>query len=312
MIEYGFGSRNMSNPEKYREIRDLRLKYKSEGNPMANPMKIILNGAYGSMKHEYNHLYDPKQANQVCVCGQLLLIDLIEKLEKHCELVNSNTDGLFLRLYKSDDYDKIVAICKEWETRTRMELEFKQYKKIIQADVNNYLFIPDGKLYDEKGKPRWKAKGGYVKHLSELDYDLPIINKAITNYFLYGVKPEDTINVCNDLKEYQKIVKVSSKYEQAIKDCTFTTVKGKRIWNNDGTVLPEKVFRVFASRSRNDGALFKHRTGENPNKFENTPENCFIENGDVNGVKIPRKLDKQYYINLTYKRIKEKFGIDVL
>lgn len=318
MIEYGFGSRNMSNPEKYREIRDLRLKYKDEGNPMANPLKIVLNGSYGAMKHEFNPLYDPRQANNVCVGGQLLIVDLIEKLENHCELVNSNTDGIFLRLYKADDYDKIINICKEWEKRTRMELEFKKYKKIIQGDVNNYIFIPEGNLLDENGRPLWKAKGGYVKHLSELDNDLPIVNKAITNYFLYGVKPEDTINVSNELKDFQKIVKITEKYENAMKDCTFTTYYDKNLrhtvtrYNNDGLALSEKVFRVFASKWQNDGAIYKHKTGSNPHKFANTPDRCFIDNDDINGKKVPTRLDRQYYIDLTYKRIKEKFGVDVL
>jgi hypothetical protein len=45
------------------------------------------NGTYGAMKDKHNSLYDPRQANNVCVAGQLLLLDLIEKLEDHCELL---------------------------------------------------------------------------------------------------------------------------------------------------------------------------------------------------------------------------------
>lgn len=44
------------------------------------PYKIILNSTYGIFKDKYSSAYDPKRANEVCVNGQLLLIDLIDKL----------------------------------------------------------------------------------------------------------------------------------------------------------------------------------------------------------------------------------------
>ena len=54
---------------------------------MQAPLKIILNSTYGAMKDKYNPMYDPRQANNVCVFGQLLLLDLIEHLEGHCDLI---------------------------------------------------------------------------------------------------------------------------------------------------------------------------------------------------------------------------------
>ena len=42
------------------------------------PYKIVLNGTYGASKDKYNNLYDPLQANNVCINGQLMLLDLIE------------------------------------------------------------------------------------------------------------------------------------------------------------------------------------------------------------------------------------------
>lgn len=44
MIEYGYISRNVTEPNKYKEIRDTRLKLKAEKNPMQLPYKIVLNG----------------------------------------------------------------------------------------------------------------------------------------------------------------------------------------------------------------------------------------------------------------------------
>jgi DNA polymerase elongation subunit (family B) len=87
MIEYGFLSRNVTNPNRYREIRDTRLKLKAKKDPMQLPYKIVLNSAYGSFKDKYNPLYDPRMANNICVAGQLLLLDLAEKIEKYGKLI---------------------------------------------------------------------------------------------------------------------------------------------------------------------------------------------------------------------------------
>ena len=288
MIEYGWGSRNMSNPDKYREIRDTRLRLKAERNPMQAPYKIVLNGTYGAMKDKYNNLYDPRQANCVCVGGQLLLLDLIEKLEDHCKLIQSNTDGLFLKINNMSELDKIKEICNEWETRTRMELEFDIFHRIYQKDVNNYIIVAEDGHYE--------AKGSYVKELDNLDYDLPIVNEAVKNYFINKVHPEVTISNCSELKKFQKIVKVSNKYLYAL---------------HGDKILHEKTIRSFASKREEDPGVFKLKEiGRNPEKFALTPERAFIINDDINGQRVPRRLDKQWYIDLAVKRLND-FGVEI-
>lgn len=304
MIEYNFISRNISDPAKYREIRDERLRLKAEKNPMQLPYKIVLNSTYGAMKDKNNPLYDPRQANNVCVGGQLLLLDLIEMLEGHCQLIQSNTDGLIIKLFNEDDYEKIDDICYEWEKRTRMKLEFESFKKIYQKDVNNYIIIDfDG---------GYKSKGAYVKKLNDLDYDLPIVNMAVKEYLLNGVHPIERINNCNELRKFQKIVKVSSKYSHALYNPKVTEEKinGKKVKVFTGGEIPnEKTFRVFASTDHKDGGIYKVKNPEkNPEKFQDTPEHCFYINEDVNGLEIPEKLDKSWYIDLSIKRLCD-FGV---
>lgn len=304
MIKYGFGSRNMSNPDKYKEIYHTRLKYKAEKNPLAEPLKIVLNGTYGAMKDKNNNLYDPRQANNVCIGGQLLLLDLIEKLESHCQIIQSNTDGILVKLNSIEDYDLIDDIAYEWECRTKMKLEFDLYQKIFQKDVNNYVIV------DFNGK--YKSKGAYVKELSNLDYDLPILNEAVINYMVKGIPVEETINTCNQIKEFQKIVKVSSKYSHALYNPTIIEEKisGKKVKVfSGGQVQKDKCFRVFASKNPADGGLFKVKNQDkNPEKFANTPDRCFIFNGSVNGKLITRQLNKQWYIDLANKRLND-FGV---
>jgi hypothetical protein len=224
-------------------------------------------------------------ANNVCINGQLLLLDLIEHLEPHFELIQSNTDGVLFKLKSKNDIPLYMDICKEWENRTRMTLEHDEIRKVIQKDVNNYMVVlNNGKV---------KSKGAYVKELNPLDYDLPIVNKAVKEYFINDTPVAETINNCNELKEFQKIVKITSKFSYAM--------------HND-QVLSGKVFRVFASRKSSDKSIFKLKQC-NPFKIANTPERCFIYNQDINGALTPRALNKQFYIDMANKRINDYKGV---
>lgn len=286
MIEYDYISRNVKNPLKYTEIRDTRLELKRKKDPKQAPYKIVLNSTYGAMKDQYNPLYDPLMANNVCLAGQLLLLDLIEKIEPYCKLIQSNTDGLFMKVEKESDIDLIKEVAKEWETRTRLDLEWDVYEKIYQKDVNNYIIIDKDQKY--------KSKGAYVKKLNNLDYDLPIVNKAMIEYFTKDIPVEKTINECDQLREFQKISKVSNKYMYAL----YGEEK-----------LPEKVLRVFASNDEDAKGVFKVKTEERIEKIGNTPPRCFINNDNVIDLKVPDYLDKEYYIEIAKKRINDYLGI---
>ena len=291
MIKYNWYSRNISDPKKFDWIYDERVRYKAEKNPLQAPYKEVLNFTYGGSKDKYNPLYDPRQANNICVGGQLLLLDLMEKLAPYCDIIQTNTDGILVKL--RDNRELVERIAQEWVTRTGMVLEFEEYVKVIQRDVNNYIVVPSGPLYDEKGKPRWKAKGGVVKEQNKLDYDTPILNEAVKNYFIKGIPVEDTINGCNELVKFQQICRVSSSYNYAMHGLTRLT---------------GKTFRVFASRDLTDGGMFKVKNGGNPEKFANTSINCFIVNGDVNGMLVPDKLDTDFYINMAKRQVNQFLG----
>ena len=182
-----------------------------------------------------------------------------------------------------EDYEMIDDIAYEWEQRTHLNLEFDEYRKVFQKDVNNYIIV------DADGK--YKSKGAYVKKLNNLDYDLPIINKALVDYMVNNIPVEETINNCNDLKEFQLVTKISNKY--------------KYILHGEQKVK-EKCIRIFASKYIDDPGVTKvsERTGK-PAKISNSPEHCFIYNEEVNDVKVSNKLDKTWYINLATKRLND-------
>lgn len=257
------------------------------------PYKLILNALSGAMKDPRNKAYDPRNNNVMCINGQLMLLDLIEHLEAidGFRLIQSNTDGLIVQIPDTDEaFDMMDDICYEWEMRCSTDLcdirlETDEIKEIYQKDVNNYLWIDyDGGV---------ERKGAYVKELSKLDFDLPIINKALVDYMVNKTPVEETVRACDELMMFQKIVKLSSKYQYV---------------EHNGIRYDLKCYRVFASKDVKDGRINKCRMGENPAKFANTPESCFIFNDDVTQESIPNKLDKQWYIDLAKKRLKD-FGL---
>lgn len=288
-LRYKFGYRNMGNPENFEKIHGENLRLKKIDKKARLPYKIADNAISGQLKDQYSPLYDPRDNNAITVNGQLLLLDLIEKIEPYIEmLVQSNTDGILVKLKSMDDYEKLDNIVWEWEQRTGMRMGFDLYTKVFQKDVNNYLIVAeDGSM---------KTKGAYTKALGPLDYDLPIINKALVEFMKNGTPVEKTISSCNELIMFQKIVKLTGKY--------------KYVWHN-GRHFTEKCFRVFASKKDSDSYIGKQKKeGATVEKFANTPERCFIDNTNIKGKKIPRKLDKQWYIALAKERLSQ-YGCDV-
>lgn len=286
MIEYNLLSRNVSNPVKFRNIRDRRIAYKKEGNKMQLPYKVVINATYGICKDKNSTAYDPRNANLVCINGQLLLLDLLEKLELNCQgikLIQTNTDGIIVECSDKNCESKMMQICNEWMTRTKINLKFDEIEEIWQKDVNNYIFkFKNGEF---------ERKGCTVKEKTILDNDLPIVNECVFRYFTEYANPVQIVNECTELIKFQKIVKISSKYNRA--------------WHNN-IYMNDKTYRVFASTNKNDTYIGKQKTtGGTIEKFANTPDHCFIDNGDILNKPIPAELDRQYYIDLIFKKINE-------
>ena len=286
MIWHNLLTRNAKRPDRFRMIFDRRMELKHAGKKKEQaPLKIVINGTYGISKDKNNPAYDPRNANLICVNGQLLLLDLIEKLEAipSFELIQSNTDGLIIKIHRRD-FDMLDDICYSWETRSDMKLAFDFIKEIWQKDVNNYVFVQfDGKV---------ERKGSYVKELSSIDNDLPIVNKALVDYMLKGVPVEDTINKCKELIQFQKICKLTVKFDHV---------------THNGITHRNKCYRVFASTRESDGPVYKYKQ-EQRHKFANTSIHSRIENGDVTNTAVPTWLDKQWYIELANKRLAQ-YGI---
>lgn len=288
--KYHFGYRVMNHPENFEFIHDSNIAYKRKGDKKARqPFKIMDNAISGQMKQKSSALYDPMSNNSICINGQLLLLDLVEHIEPYCELIQNNTDGIIVKLKDYEhDFDVLDDVVYEWEQRTGMKMDFDTYiGTIYQKDVNNYLLI-------DRKTGAVKAKGGYVMKLNDLSYDLPIINKALVDYMIHGIPVRRTIMECQDLREFQLVSRISSKYTHIL---------------YGDKPIKEKCIRVFASNNPADPGVKKvHAVRKTTAKLTNSPEHCFIFNDDVKSVPVPDKLDRQWYIDFANKRLSD-FGV---
>ena len=319
LIAWALITRAARRPEQYKNVYDTRMALKRAHKKKEQaPYKKILNAASGAMKDKTNPAYDPRNNNCMCINGQLMLLDLIEKLEviPGFELIQSNTDGLIIRIPDTQEaFDMVDDICFDWETRCSTDrcqilLGLDMISEIYQKDVNNYLWKnSDGEV---------ERIGKYLKKLSNVDNNLPILNKALVDYMVDKVPVEQTIRQCTDLIQFQNLVKLSDKYNHVEHEHCQPTVTqtGKRVIKElltyDKTeTYTYKSYRVFASADIQDGRLLKcgGKRGK-PEKFADTPDHCFICNDDVTDMRVLPKLDRQWYIDLAKKRLKQ-FGVTV-
>lgn len=281
------------------------------------PYKKMLNALSGAMKDNTNPAYDPRNNNCMCINGQLMLLDLIEHLEAipGFFLIQSNTDGLIVEIPNTDEHFKMLDdICYEWEQRCstaecEILLALDCISEIFQKDVNNYLWVDlDGGV---------ERCGDYVKELSRIDNDLPILRIALVEYMAHGIPVEKTIGDCDDLIQFQKVVKLSDKYRWVEHEhCDPVMIQtGKRVIKTNYEYphterYSYKCYRVFASKDMKDGRLLKCGGSRGkPEKFGNTPEHCFIFNDNVENIKVPDNLDREWYVAMAKKRLKA-FGIN--
>lgn len=315
MINFGFCSRSMKDPDAYVKLVHKRLGFKHVGDKVqANALKLVVNTVFGAMLNLYNALADRLMGRSVCITNQLAMTVLIVQLAQACEsidFVNINTDGIMYTIDKTEVElaDMIVAA---WCEITGFEMEKDKFVKVIQKDVNNYIGIkPDGSI---------KSKGGYVSLWEGGNFktnSLQIIHKAIVEYLVHGVELEDTIRGCEDIFAFQQIVKTGGSYEGS-----YHYINGER-------VPIQKVNRIYAVHDPKYGQVVKgklitekRRKDKNTGKMVNIPvdppvwqesvipecpEHAFCDNENVLTVS---DLDLSYYIDIAKKRIDKYIHVD--
>ena len=204
MINFNLCSRALKNPDNFPKIVAKRLAIKKKvaeyekagrGNELsavekAMPygLKLVVNTVSGAMKAKFSKIYDERNNNWMCITGQLLLIDLIEKLEPYITLIQSNTDGIFFIPHDKEACDREI---QRWMDKTGLILEKSIGTDLYQKDVNNYIFVKeDGSIV---------CRGAYIAQyyneqgLFQCRRNNDIIDEGIVNYLVYDTDPHETV-----------------------------------------------------------------------------------------------------------------------
>ncbi len=253
--------------------------------------KIILNSTYGLSIEPNSFLYDPQFGMQITINGQLLLTMLYEMLSEGIPgsiPLMQNTDGLEMMI--PEQYrEKYFEICKVWEDMTSLQLEHDQYRKMIIADVNNYIAIPT----DEKKEVKCKGRFEFDKLALHKNKSFLIIRKALYNYFVKDMSPEKTLSENKNIYDYCGGVKIKGEWEF------------KQICVVNGEIQHEtlqKTLRYYISDSgckiikanKNDGREIQLEAGKWMQVVFNKYKKLNWE--DYN-------IDESYYLNYIYKEI---------
>ena len=144
MVIYDYLSRQVvgEDRKKFAELKHLRNNvYKPAGDRRAEGLKLVLNSAFGYMGFEASDMYDPANMHNVTITSQLFITDLMEKLDRHVELIQSNTDGIFFRIkdHSPESLERCKRIVHAFERRTKLDMEWTEFEKIYQCDISNYV-----------------------------------------------------------------------------------------------------------------------------------------------------------------------------
>ncbi len=289
IIVNNYMSRASSKPEKFKELRDTRYMYKAKKDPRQGIYKILINSTFGAMKSEFNTLFDPKQANNICINGQIILTQLIIELSDYCQLIQSNTDGIVVK-YNDNDYQTIVSIVNDFGKRFNLTFDIDKIIKIAQRDVNNYAIQFENGEIEAKGRFSKFNGGNFMQN------SLSIIDKALVNYYIHNIPVHQTVIDCyknNDLLAFQIVCKMGGTYDGMYYE----------YGDEEDTKLIEtqKVNRVFATNDKKFWGIYK-RKGDSYQKIANTSKHNIIYNEDL-ATFDKSKLDLNYYINLCKKNL---------
>ena len=177
----------------YQEVYLERKKY-PKNSPENAVMKLALNGVYGDSNNQYSPLYDPTYTMAITVGGQLslsMLADMLLKIED-CKIFYLNTDGLTVKI-KRNLVDSYYDVCKQWESITKLELEYVEYSAMYQRDVNNYISVLSDGRVKRKGSYEYDGLGWHQNHSAlviPMAAEHEILGRGCSKEFILSHKDE--------------------------------------------------------------------------------------------------------------------------
>lgn len=308
MVLFNYLSRNIPEDKQhiYQMLLDERMEAKYSNKEFTQikgvkiPTKLLINGyklplntKYGAMGAEFNKLYDPRMRLLVCITGQMAMWDLLEKIEDHATIIQSNTDAHYYIPFSEEDEKAIDDIADDWMKRTGYTLDDDLFREMYQANVNNYLAVTD------KGKVKFKGAIGLTNGLK---VSKAIVSNAFINYVVSGKDYREFIYECNDLRQFQIITKTGYTFDDTIyRDANGDEFKAQKVNRVFAIKDPTKAVEIFKVKR---GAVIEEEgttiVGDDSytKGVPNAPDYYMIDNHEVGkGTVTLDSLDKEYYVN---------------
>lgn len=175
----------------------------------AEALKIVINAIYGKFGFEMFFLFDRFAQMQVTINGQLMVMMVVEALELDgIHVVSANTDGIIVKLPKDKEED-FKRITDDWCAQNKLGADSEQYKLFVTRDINNYFNIQSNDKIEYKGS---LDPHQYLKDLKK-GYDMPVVAKAVFEYFAHGVPVMETLRNHKDILDFCKTQNVGKQFE---------------------------------------------------------------------------------------------------
>lgn len=175
----------------------------------AEALKIVINAIYGKFGFEMFFLFDRFAQMQVTINGQLMVMMVVEALELDgIHVVSANTDGIIVKLPKDKEED-FKRITDDWCAQNKLSADSERYKLFVTRDINNYFDIQSNDKVEYKGGLDPKQ---YLKDLKK-GYDMPVVAKAVFEYFAHGVSVMETLRNHKDILDFCKTQNVGKQFE---------------------------------------------------------------------------------------------------
>lgn len=307
MVLFDYLSRNIPEDKRhiYQMLLDERMEAKYSNKEFTEikgvqiPTKLLINGyklplntKYGAMGAEFNKLYDPRMRLLVCITGQMAMWDLLEKIENHATIIQSNTDAHYYIPFSEEDEKAIDDIANDWMKRTGYTLDDDPFKAIFQKDVNNYLAVTSD------GKVKFKGAIGLTNGLK---VSKAIVSNAFINYVVAGKDYKEFINECDELRQFQMITKTGWTFDDTIvRDSEGNEKKAQKVNRTFAVKDPNKAVEIFKVKR---GAVIEEEgttiVGDDSytKGLPNAPQYYAIDNEAIGeGWITLDDIDKEYYI----------------
>lgn len=307
MVLFDYLSRNIPEEKRhiYQMLLDERMEAKYSNKEFTEikgvqiPTKLLINGyklplntKYGAMGAEFNKLYDPRMRLLVCITGQMAMWDLLEKIEDHATIIQSNTDAHYYIPFSDEDEKAIDEIANDWMKRTGYTLDDDPFREIYQANVNNYLAVTtDGKV---------KFKGA-IGLTNGLKVSKAIVSNAFINYVVAGKDYKEFINECDELRQFQMVTKTGYTFDDTVvRDMKGNETKAQKVNRVFAVKEPNKAVEIFKVKR---GAVIEEEgttiVGDDSytKGLPNAPEYYAIDNEAIGeGWITLDDIDKEYYV----------------